>query len=100
MAAALTASSSWSPERRNVMNDDLASFGQNATSPWRAKMALTRSVHVEGDAAACGSPGAWKRKPPSWMPASSMYRSSHGVMLALMVVRVAPKTAAVLCAPG
>ena len=34
------------------------------------------------------------------MPASLMYRSSHGVMLALMVVRVAPKVAAVLCAPG
>ena len=37
---------------------------------------------------------------PSWIPASLMYRSSHGAILALMVVRVAPKTAAVLCAPG
>ena len=63
MAAALTASSSWSPQRKNVMNDDLASFGQNATSPWRAKMALTHLVHVGGATAACGSPGTWKRKP-------------------------------------
>ena len=39
-----TVSSSCSPERKKVMNDERVSLGQSATSPWRAKMALTRLV--------------------------------------------------------
>lgn len=67
MAAALTASSSCSPERKKVMKLDRASFGQRATSPCLAKMAFTRSVHVEDGTASSGSPGAGKRKRPAWM---------------------------------